>query len=619
MTHWNPSEDDYPKNICLHKLVELQVAKTPEAVALCLENAQISYQELNGLANQLARYLQSLGVKPGMPVAICMDLGLDLAVAVLGIIKAGGALAPLDPNFPRQRSTDILEDVQAALLVTQKRFVNETFQQLVQLVCVDDIQAEIALHSQANLEIDIPPESLAYILYTSGSTGKPKGVMLSHYVCCTRELWEQKAFELNAADRVLLKSSWSSREFFWPLMIGATVVIPRPEGNRDVAYLVSLLAQQQITVISAVPSLLKALLAQANIQQCSHLRYVLCSGEALPMQVQQAFFAAELKAELWNIYGLNEANYAAFWQCERYAERATVPIGRPTDLQIYLLDEHLQPAPIGDKAEIYISGVGLSSGYYKRPDLTAERFTPNVFNNGIGMLFKTGDIGRYAADGVLEYLGRMDNQVKIRGNRVELEEIEIALKAHPSVAECVVVCKEDAVGENRLLAYVVPDKSQSVNSKELRRYLDGKLPEFMAPTAFIALDGLALTFNGKINRLALPEPVWESLFEKAEFVAPSSAIEQQVANSWSQVLKVEHVGKQDHFFFLGGHSLLATQVIASLNLMYQIELSLRDIYEAPTVAELAERIDLLCWASQAHGRKIDPNVDETAAREEFSF
>jgi len=619
MTHWNSRDDDYPKNICLHKLVELQVAKTPEALALCLENAQVSYQQLNGLANQLARHLQSLGVKPGMPVAICMDLSLDLAVAVLGIIKAGGALVPLDPNFPKQRSTDILEDVQAVLLVTQKRFVNETFQQLVQLVCLDNIRAEIALHSSANLEIDIAPESLAYILYTSGSTGKPKGVMLSHFVCCTRELWEQNAFKLSAADRVLLKSSWSSREFFWPLMIGATVVIPRSEGNRDVAYLVNLIAQQQITLISVAPSLLKALLEQTNFQHCTHLRYVLCSGEALPMQVQQAFFAAELPAALWNIYGLNEANYAAFWQCERHAERAMVPIGRPTDLQIYLLDEELQPAPVGVKAEIYISGVGLSSGYYNRPDLTAERFMPNVFNNGIGMLFKTGDIGRYAADGALEYLGRLDNQVKIRGNRVELEEIEIVLRAHSSVAECVVVCKEDAAGEKRLLAYVVPHKTHSFNSKELRLYLEGKLPEFMAPAAFIVLDKLAQTFNGKINRLILPEPVWETLLEKAEFVAPSSPIEQQVANSWALVLKVKQVGNQDNFFFLGGHSLLATQVIASLNIEFKIELSLRDIYESPTVAELAERIDLLCWASQAHERKLRLDSDEIAAREEFSF
>ena len=402
-------------------------------------------------------------------------------------------------------------------------------------------------------------------------------------------------------------------------MIGATVIIPRPEGNRDVAYLVNLIAQQQVTVISVVPSLLKALLAQANIQQCTQLRYVLCSGEALPMQVQEAFFASELGAQLWNIYGLNEANYAAYWQCERHTQRTTVPIGQPTDLQIHLLAEDLQPVPVGEKGEIYISGVGLASGYYQRPDLTAERFTPNVLNKGIGMLFKTGDIGRLTAGGVLEYLGRMDNQVKIRGNRVELEEIEIALKAHPSVAECVVVCKQDTAGENRLLAYVVPVTNYLVNSKELRFYLVGKLPEFMTPAAFIALDGLALTFNGKINRLALPEPVWETLLEKAEYVAPTTPIEQQVAKCWSQALNVPQVGNQDHFFLLGGHSLLATQVIASLNTEFQIELSLRDIYETPTVAELAERIDLLCWTSQAERRKLALSGTEMSGREEFSF
>ena len=596
LVEWNDVDADYPKNVCLHQLVERQVEKTPDAVAIIFENQQLTYKELNCRANQFAHYLQGLGVEPQTPVAIFMELSMDVAVAILGITKAGGVLVPLDIKYPKERLAFILEETQAPVLLTQQRLLTELPPYQGDMVCVDTIRQTLRQQSLENPDREVKPENLAYILYTSGSTGKPKGVMLSHFVCCNRELWEQRTYPMTAKDRILLKSAWSSKEFFWPLLAGATVVMTRPGGYQDPNYLVNLIAKQKITVISVVPTVLKFMLEERDIENCRDLRHIFCVGEAMPVQLQDSFFKRGLTGNLYNLYGLNEVNYATVWQCQMNYKQSFVPIGRPTDMQIYLLDQYLQPVPIGVIGEIYISGVGLASGYFKRSQLTQERFISNPFIEDLeARLFKTGDLARYLPDGVIQYIGRSDHQVKIRGNRTELGEIEAALRQHPSVKVAAVIMREEIPGEKRLVAYFTLNLERTVKVDQLRRFLQQKLPDYMVPSNFLPLEVMPLTFNGKIDRIALAKLENPQTSSERNFVAPRTPIEQRLTNIWMEVLNLKSVSIHDNFFELGGNSLSLTKVMHQVSEAFQIRLNLRDLYEIPTVIELAERVEILCW------------------------
>jgi len=433
---WNDTERDYPKDKCIHQLFEEQVERTPEAIAVVFEEQRLTYRQLNAKANQLAHHLQKLGIGPEVLVGISVHRSLELLVGLLGILKAGGAYVPLDPTYPKERLQFMLENTRAPVLLTQRRLGESLSAHGTRMICLDQHWEHIARHSEENVSSTVSPENLAYVIYTSGSTGTPKGAMNLHRGICNRLLWMQDTYRLTQADRVLQKTPFSFDvsvwEFFWPLITGARLIMARPEGHRDAAYLVKVISEQRITVLHFVPSMLQVFLDVQGAAGCKSLRLVMCGGERLSYALQQRFFA-HLSAALHNLYGPTEASIdVTAWSCERGSAQPIVPIGRPiANTQIYLLDSELQPVPVGVPGELYIGGIGLGRGYLHRPEQTAEKFIPNPFTDEPGTrLYKTGDLARYLPDGNIEFLGRIDYQVKIRGFRIELGEIEAALAQH---------------------------------------------------------------------------------------------------------------------------------------------------------------------------------------------
>jgi amino acid adenylation domain-containing protein len=598
LVEWNDTQVDYPQDICIHQLFEAQVARTPDAVAVVFENQQLTYRELNVRANQLAHHLQSLGVETDVLVGICVERSLEMLVGLLGILKAGGAYVPLDSAYPQDRLQFMLADTQVAVLLTQQQLVTSLPQHQARVVCLDTDWQVICQLSHDNVTTDVQAANLAYVIYTSGSTGQPKGVMLSHQNLCNHMFWMQATFPLTEHDKVLQKTPFgfdaSVWEFYAPLLVGGQLLIAQPGGHTDSAYLLSLIAQQQVTTVQLVPSLLQMLLEQGGIETCHSLKQVFCGGEVLPVALQ-AGLLSKLNVNLVNLYGPTEACIdATFWNCQREMSGQVVPIGRPiANTQIYILDQYLQPVPVGIPGELHIGGDGLARGYLNRPELTTAKFIPNPFNpDPNSRLYKTGDLARYLSDGNIEYLGRIDNQVKIRGFRIELGEIETVLSQHPQIQSAVVIARQDTPGNQRLVAYIVPQPQQTPITSQLRQFLKTQLPDHMVPNAFVILDSLPLTPNGKIDRRALLTPdTNRDLLSK--FVAPRTPVEEILALIWAQVLKVAHVGIEDNFFERGGHSLLATQLISRIRSDFQVELPLRSLFAAPTVAELAQTIHQL--------------------------
>jgi amino acid adenylation domain-containing protein/thioester reductase-like protein len=599
LVQWNDTKTEYSKHQCIHQIFETQVEHTPDAVALVFEDQQLTYQELNRRANQLAHYLRKLGVRPEVIVGICVERSLDLVVGLLGILKAGGAYLPLDPSYPQERLAFMLENSQTPILLSQQHLIERQQNFKTKLVCLDDWQP-IALESSENLACNLAPDNLAYVIYTSGSTGRPKGTMNTHKGICNRLLWMQETYHLTAADCVLQKTPFSFDvsvwEFFWPLLAGARLAIARPDGHRDPIYLVNLIAQQQITTLHFVPSMLQAFLETEGLENCKSLKRVICSGEALSIELKERF-EARLEVELYNLYGPTEAAVdVTFWNCKQQSNSPTVPIGCPiANTQIYLLDNHLKIVPVGVPGELHIGGIQLALGYLNRPNLTAEKFIPNHLSDQPGdRLYKTGDLARYRPDGSIEFLGRLDDQVKIRGFRIECGEIEVALRRHPKVQQAIVTGREDIPGNKKLVAYVVPKgKPTSSLSNELRRFLKASLPDYMVPTNFMLLETIPLTANGKIDRKALPIPEQTRLDADAVYTAPGTPVEEQLAKIWTELLRIEKVGIYDNFFDLGGHSLLVTQLVVRVKETLQVELTLRSLFEMPTIAKLAENIELL--------------------------
>ena len=602
LVEWNDTTVEYPHNLLFHQLVEVQVERTPDAIAVVFENQQLTYQDLNAKANQVAHRLQALGVEPDGRVGICMERSVEMVVGLLGILKAGGAYVPLDSSYPQDRLAFMLQDAQCPVLLTQQQLVERLPDHHAQVICLDTDEPILAREQLVNPISSVSENNLAYVIYTSGTTGQPKGVLSLHKSIRNRLLWMQDVYQLNSSDRILQKTPFSFDvsvwEFFWPLMTGACLVMARPDGHKDSTYLAQVIAQQAITVIHFVPSMLHAFLMERNLQSCHSLRHVICSGEALTLNLQERFFEQFNDTRLHNLYGPTEAAVdVTFWECEHQAERASVPIGRPiANTQIFLLDQHLQPVPIGVAGELHIGGVGLARGYLNRPDLTTEKFISHPFSDDPeAKLYKTGDLARYRPDSAIEYLGRTDHQVKLRGFRIEIGAIETVLRQCPTVQEAVVTVYGNESEEQRLIAYIVAEQGEQteVKTQELRHFLSQKLPAYMIPSSFISLEALPLTPNGKLDRKALPAPVLHRDELDNEFIAPRNLSEQQIAEIWCQVLQIDRVGVQDNFFELGGHSLLATQLVSRMSSIFQIEVPLRTLFEEPTIAGLSTKVEHL--------------------------
>jgi amino acid adenylation domain-containing protein/FkbH-like protein len=602
---WNRTEVEYPRTRSMQQFIEEQVEKTPNAPALVFESLELSYRELNSRANQLAHHLRKLGIGRDVLVGICAERSLEMVIGLLGIMKAGGAYVPLDPDYPSDRLGAVIEDAAPPVLLTQEHLLGILPPHSARVICLDRDWGLMRDEPVTNPECITggKGKDLAYAIFTSGSTGKPKGVPNVHEGIVNRLLWMQHAYGLDGSDRVLQKTPYSFDvsvwEFFWPLMTGACLVMARPEGHKDPSYLCDLIQRQKITTLHFVPSMLRIFLEAEGVEACSSLRRVICSGEALPLEVQDRFFE-RLQAELHNLYGPTEAAVdVTYWACIPNYSRSIVPIGRPIwNTQIYILDPRLQPVPVGVPGELHIGGVGLARGYLNRPQLTAEKFIRDPFRARVGArLYKTGDLCRFLPDGNIEYLGRIDHQVKIRGFRIELGEIESTLDRYAGVRQSVVMAREDVPGDKRLVAYIVPAAGEQPDADKLREHLKHSLPEFMVPSAFVFLEQFPLSSNGKIDRKVLPAPEYKS--QGDTYVAPRGATEEHVAAIWQKVLRIPQAGAHDNFFTLGGHSLLATQVISRIRQEMRVKLPLRTMFEIPTLAELARRVDAMRAASQS--------------------
>ncbi|BCL84580.1 non-ribosomal peptide synthetase [Ktedonobacteria bacterium brp13] len=604
LAQWNDTQSTFPADTCVQQLIEAQVERTPDAVAVIFEGQPLTYRQLNSRANQLAHLLQAEGVGPETLVGVSMERSLELVVALLAILKAGGAYVPLDPSYPTERLRYLLEDAGVALVLTQSRFTQQLVHEGVKLICLDPDWHVHRQGNEQNPSSTVGPDNMVYMIYTSGSTGQPKGVINIHRALSNRLHWMQQAYQLTEEDRVLQKTPFSFDvsvwEFFWPLISGARLVVARPGGHQDTVYLAELIASEQINTLHFVPSMLQAFLLEPQlVEQCRSLRHVVTSGEALSLDLQTRFFASfpDERVGLHNLYGPTEAAIdVTVWECQREGEQASVPIGYPiANTQIYILDAALQPTPIGVPGELYIGGVGLARGYHRRAALTREKFIADPFGAEEGArLFKTADLARYRADGAIEFLGRIDYQVKIHGIRIELGEIEAALSQHPQVQSVVVLAREDVPGDKRLVAYLVT--KEEVAESTWRAYLGQRLPAYMIPSTFMQLDALPLNSNGKVDRRALPIP--EQGRSQVEYLAPRTPLEEQLAQIWAQVLDTERVGVLDNFFDLGGHSLKATQIISRIRQIFGVIIPLRSLFEDSTVAAQASVLEELLWQQE---------------------
>jgi amino acid adenylation domain-containing protein len=521
-----------------------------------------------------------------------------MVIGLLAILKAGGAYVPLDPEYPQERLAYMMEDSGIQLLLTQSHLQEQLpIPSHIQTFSLDQDNELLKGYSEADLSSFTRPENLAYVIYTSGSTGRPKGAANSHAGLLNRLNWMQKAYELDAVDTILQKTPFSFDvsvwEFFWPLITGARLAMAQPRDHRDPVRLIETIHLYKVTTLHFVPSMLQAFMANEQVESCTSIKRIVCSGEALPAELAQQTLTRLPKSELFNLYGPTEAAIdVTHWTC-RPEDQISVPIGQPiSNLKTYILTASLSPAGQHIGGELYLGGVGLARGYHQRPALTAERFVPDSLDQsgqGGGRLYRTGDLARYRADGVIEYAGRIDHQVKIRGFRIELGEIEARLQTHESVREAVVVDIEGPSGK-QLVGYLVADinlsdapEQQAALRSTLCDYLKGILPDYMVPAHLLFLDKLPLTPNGKLDRKALPKPDASQL--RQEYMAPQSELEQQIAIIWADVLKVDRVGLTDNFFDLGGHSLLAVQIISQVNNRLGIDLPLQLIFESPMLVD----------------------------------
>jgi amino acid adenylation domain-containing protein len=617
---WNQTHVSSDKR-SIPDLFDAQCDQTPDRVAIREADKHLDYRDLQDRSNRLAHYLQKLGAAPGTRVALCVERSLDMFVVLLAILKTGAAYVPLDPSYPPDRIQHMLLDSDPVVLITQHKLVSNVPMHRITTVAIDADWHKIASESPrrplVDLSINVPSADRAYVLYTSGSSGRPKGVEGTHRGAINRMQWMWERYPFEAGEVCCQKTNVgfvdSVWEIFGPLLAGVPSVILPQEALLDPEEMLCTLAEHQVTRIVLVPSLLRALLDHApNLQErVPHLKLWTCSGEVLKWELAEKFQKAYPAATLLNIYGSSEV--AADVTCHELrpdAEGAgatgasaqsqplatgSVPIGRPiSNTQVYVLDEHLNPVPVGVRGEIYVGGDGLARGYWRQPELTAERFISNpIAPERSAKLYRTGDLGRWRKDskgtGEIEYLGRRDGEVKVRGMRIELGEIETVLSRHEWIEEAVVELSGEGV-EQRLIAYVVGAKNAAPSARELRRYIRTKLPEHMVPASFVKLEALPLLSSGKVNRRALATMQGISLAEQG-IVAPRTVVEQKLAEMWAEVLKVKEVGVDQNFFELGGHSLLVLQVMARIRREFDVELGVRTMFEEPTIAGLGIEVE----------------------------
>ncbi|NEP86223.1 MAG: amino acid adenylation domain-containing protein [Okeania sp. SIO2C2] len=629
LVEWNDTKTDYPTDKCIHQLFEEQVEKTPDAVAVIFEGEHLTYQQLNCQANQLAHYLQSLGVKPEVLVGICVERSLEMVIGLLGILKAGGAYVPLDPSYPPAPLSYILEDAAVPILVTTKSVLSDLPQHSAQVVCLDSDLETVSLSQQSTNNPAITPENLAYVIYTSGSTGQPKGVLISHQNVTRLFRTTESIYNFNAHDCSTLFHSYAFDFSVWELwsalLYGGRLVIVPYWVSRSPKEFYDLLVQHQVTVLNQTPSAFTQLIEvdRGYSVDALKLRYIIFGGEALQIKTLAPWFErhGDRSPQLINMYGITETTVHVTYQIlsRESIEQVSSPIGKALgDLKIYILDRYLQPVPIGVAGELHISGAGLARGYLNKPELTAERFIPNPFENN-SKLYKTGDLGRYLPDGNIEYIGRIDNQVKVRGYRIETGEIEAVLTQHPSVKQTVVSAREDNSGNKILVAYLVlesetPEVSQTEEIGKLKQYLKERLPEYIIPSGFVVLPQLPLTPNGKVNRKTLPIPDNISSVS-TEYVAPETETQKVLVEIWQEVLGIEKVGIYDNFFDLGGHSLTAVKLVSKISTNFNISLSVKTLFLHPIIADLSNIITELLnnksVSQQPSYQSIQNEVQET--------
>jgi amino acid adenylation domain-containing protein len=618
---FNATATPYPSKQVLHELFEQQVQRTPEATAVVFEDQALTYAELNARANQLARHLRHSAIGPDQLVGICVERSLEMVVGLLGVLKAGGAYLPMDPTYPAERLAYMLADAAPRVLLSQQHLLSKIPDNRAQIIALDADWPQISTHDSTNLDsvsVGLSSHHLAYVIYTSGSTGKPKGVMIEHAAVLNFLTGMQQHPGIKPTDCLLAVTTISfdiaGLELYLPLLHGATVLLASREDAQDASRLIGLMENSSVTLMQATPATWHLLL-NFGWQGRPELK-ALCGGEALNRQLSAQLL--DRVGALWNLYGPTETT---IWSCNQLIiagpeEQAAAfePIGRPiANTQIYLLDAHNQPVPMGVQGEVYIGGAGVARGYLNRPELTAARFLPDPFSaESTAKMYRTGDLGRWRADGTLEYLGRNDHQVKIRGFRIELGEIEAQLSQHPGVAEAVVLAREDVPGEKRLVAYITARPASTVdelpNAEELREYLKPLLPEHMLPSAFVRMQSLPLTPNGKLDRRALPAPSGRC-GNTEEYVAPGTRIERTLAALWSQILHVDRVSIYDNFFELGGHSLLGMKLIGQLSSTLYIELPVATILQCPTIKEMAGLIERELSSTQTRAQIERPGLE----------
>jgi amino acid adenylation domain-containing protein len=604
LVEWNDTQTEYPE-VCIHRLFEAQVERTPDAVAVVFEDERLSYRQLNEKANQTASALAERGIEKGSYVPVLMDRSIEVVISLLSIMKLGAAFVPLDSRWPVERLRWVLDDLNSELILLNKdtSYQAEALGQPSLLV-----DAPISSTSIPNPNIDIDPSEPIYVIYTSGSTGKPKGAINAHRGITNRLLWmneffgrESAAVALQTTHHVYDSAVW---QLFWPLINGGSTVIPSPELEMSAGYLATLVEKHGVTITDFVPSVFNEIVPQLASssemrRKLGSLRSLVVGGEEITPSTTYSFLDHFPGVRVTNLYGPTEASIGCICHEVRGNENARIPIGKPiANAHALVLDRDMNLVPVGVVGELYISGSCLGLGYLNDEIKTRAAFVENPFDEiNHDKLYKTGDLARYLPDGEIEFLGRIDQQVKIRGFRIELGEVESALNDHPAVRQSAVVLREDVPEQKLLAAYVVPEGT-APSHRELRAFVRQMLPGYMVPSAFVLLDELPLTPNGKVDRQALPVPEDLRAQLDTEFVAPRGTLEEQLAEIWGQVLGVERVGAHDNFFELGGHSLLATRVVSRVREIIGVELPLLSLFEEPTVVGLAERIERVRWANR---------------------
>ena len=595
LVEWNQTATDFPTQFCLHELIEAQCARSPDATAVISGEEEVTYAALNARANRVARVLRERGVGPDAVVGVCLDRSIDLVVAILGVLKAGGAYVPLEPSYPAARLNAMVEDSAAPFVLSEPPRLSRLQQEIRGAECLDMTNLPGDPQQEGNLANVTTPDHLAYVMFTSGSSGRPKGAMISHRSVCNHTFWMQ-SFGFTAADQILQQTPSIFDASVWELLttltIGATMVMASPGPHFDPAECVELIARRGLTILQFVPALLALLLDEPGISRCRTVRQVFVGGDALTPGLRDRFFDHFEGVPLINGYGPTETCIDAVF-CDVPNDRApVVHIGRPiANGSVYVLGPELELLPIGADGELYVGGIGVARGYINRPKLTAERFIPDPFATRPGQrLYRTGDRVRYSPDGKLQFLGRFDDQVKVHGVRIELQEIETVMSRHPAIQQVAVAARHDAAGESHIAAYYVSRDTDATDTT-LRRFARETLPESMVPGAFIRLDALPLMPNGKLDREALPAWTVDRANLGDHLESPRTPLESSIAQIWSEVLNVRPIGVHDDFFAIGGHSLLATQVISRLNRELGRSISVRQMFETTTIEALAKAIE----------------------------